>query len=203
MADPVFRIRFIYSKRNRTCFIPHVVIPQIFYRSLRRAGLIPLMSQGFSPRPRITLGPALPVGIVGLEEPAEVWFSHNVECLETIMNSYLPKGLRVDRSVEVEGPSLNKKCESASYLMVPRDGKKVSTLFSAIAQGAPFEESILNCSRLADSIEIVLSNPGGLGPGALIKYFQQKGIIRKWSEICLVRTRVGEWSGSSILSLVR
>ncbi len=202
MSDSVFRIRFTYSKRGKTCFIPHVVLPQIFYRSLRRAGMKPLMSQGFSPRPRITLGPALPVGIVALEEPAEVWFGNRVGSFASILNEHLPEGLEIRRSIEVEGPSLNKKCGSASYILIPRDGNKVSSMFLALNQVPPFEESILYCSRSNDSVTIVLSNPGGLGPSVLIKYFQAKGIIQKWSEICLVRSIVGEWNGSAVLSLI-
>ena len=138
MSDSVFRIRFTYSKRGKTCFIPHVVLPQIFYRSLRRAGMKPLMSQGFSPRPRITLGPALPVGIVALEEPAEVWFGNRVGSFASILNEHLPEGLEIRRSIEVEGPSLNKKCGSASYILIPRDGNKVSSMFLALNQVPPF-----------------------------------------------------------------
>jgi radical SAM-linked protein len=200
--DNSTRIRFTYSKRDRSCFIPHVVIPQIFYRAMRRAGLKPLMSQGFSPRPRITLGPALPVGIVGMCEPAEVWFSDLVSDLCELMNPCLPPGFMLSESAPVEGPSLNKQCKAASYRIYVRDKSKIQDLYTLLMQPSRFRDAILECRTDTDSVELTVADPCGIGPGIIIKYLQENTIIRKWSEICIVRSMVGGWDGSSILPLV-
>jgi radical SAM-linked protein len=200
--DNSTRIRFTYSKRDRSCFIPHVVIPQIFYRAMRRAGLKPLMSQGFSPRPRITLGPALPVGIVGMCEPAEVWFSDLVSDLCELMNPCLPPGFMLSESAPVEGPSLNKQCKAASYRIYVRDKSKIQDLYTLLMQPSRFRDAILECRTDTDSVELTVADPCSIGPGIIIKYLQENTIIRKWSEICIVRSMVGGWDGSSILPLV-
>ena len=202
MCDGECRVRFTYSKRGRACFVSHVVIPQVFYRALRRAGLSPLMSRGFSPHPRITLGPALPVGIVGICEPAEIWFGNSIGPLPAKINPYLPEGFHIWNSADAEGPSLNKQCNAASYLIMPRDSRKTKLVGDALSCSAPFRELLLDCSIEESSIFLVISNPSGLGPGAMVKYLQSEGILQKWSEICLVRTMVGKWTGSSIQPMV-
>lgn len=200
--DNSTRIRFTYSKRDRSCFIPHVVIPQIFSRAMRRAGLKPLMSQGFSPRPRITLGPALPVGIVGICEPAEVWLSHLTSDVCEMINPFLPPGFTLNESAPVEGPSLNKQCKAASYRMYLRDKSKIQDLYELLMQPSRFRDSILQCRTNPESIELMVADPCSIGPGIIIKYLQENTIIRKWSEIFVVRPMVGGWDGSSILPLV-
>ncbi|MDD4837021.1 MAG: TIGR03936 family radical SAM-associated protein, partial [Dethiosulfovibrio sp.] len=69
------RVRILFSKRGPFCFIRHVDLPQIFSRSARRADLEIEQTEGFSPHPKISLGPALPVGVVACAEPGEIWFS--------------------------------------------------------------------------------------------------------------------------------
>jgi len=198
MLDNEFRIRFTYSKRGRSCFVPHVVIPQVFYRAMRRSGLQPLMSQGFSPRPRITLGPALPVGIVGICEPAETWFADIVDHFVKRINPYLPMGFQILSASEADGPSLNKQCNAASYLILPRENEKANLIFEALTGDVPFRELIVSCSLEGDAIAMIVTNPCGFGPSAIIKYLQGENIIRKWSEICLVRNMVGKWTGSTL-----
>ncbi|MBQ6664010.1 MAG: DUF2344 domain-containing protein, partial [Synergistaceae bacterium] len=56
------RVRLIYSKRGGACFVPHIALAQMFSRSASRAGLSLTMTQGFSPRAKISFGPELPAG---------------------------------------------------------------------------------------------------------------------------------------------
>lgn len=68
------RARFIYSKRGGACFVPHIALAQLFSRAAVRAGLKLAMTQGFSPRAKISFGPELPAGVVALNEPVDMYF---------------------------------------------------------------------------------------------------------------------------------
>jgi uncharacterized protein (DUF2344 family) len=67
------RIRLIYEKRGRACFVPHVAMSTIFARAAKRAGIELSNTDGFSPRAKISFGPELPAGVVALNEPADLW----------------------------------------------------------------------------------------------------------------------------------
>ena len=54
------RARLIYSKRGGACFVPHIALAQIFSRSALRSGLKLIMTQGFSPRTKISFASELP-----------------------------------------------------------------------------------------------------------------------------------------------
>ena len=68
------RARLIYSKRGGACFVPHIALAQIFSRSALRSGLRLIMTQGFSPRAKISFAPELPAGVVALNEPVDMYF---------------------------------------------------------------------------------------------------------------------------------
>lgn len=64
--------------------MPHIALAQMFARSALRAGLELEMTQGFSPRARITFGPELPAGVIALAEPMELFITKAGD----IMNSH-------------------------------------------------------------------------------------------------------------------
>jgi len=55
-------VRILYEKLGPVCFVPHVEMPTLFSRSMRRAGIRQTFTEGMSPHPKISLGPPLPVG---------------------------------------------------------------------------------------------------------------------------------------------
>ena len=69
------RIRIIFEKKGWITFLNHQDLPVLFSRAARRAGLSQEFTEGFSPHPRISLGPALAAGVVGSNEPADFWFN--------------------------------------------------------------------------------------------------------------------------------
>jgi uncharacterized protein (DUF2344 family) len=56
------RLRVRFAKRGKVRFTSHRDTARIWERALRRAGVPVAYSQGFSPRPRISFGLALPTG---------------------------------------------------------------------------------------------------------------------------------------------
>ena len=62
------RIRIIFEKKGWITFLNHLDLPVLFSRAARRAGLSQEFTQGFSPHPHISLGPALAAGVEGVQE---------------------------------------------------------------------------------------------------------------------------------------
>jgi hypothetical protein len=71
-----YRIRF--AKVGRAAFLGHLDLARLLSRSFRRADLTPAMTRGFSPKPRMTFGPALGLGIPSLGELVDVDLEHAV-----------------------------------------------------------------------------------------------------------------------------
>ncbi|MEZ4359233.1 MAG: TIGR03960 family B12-binding radical SAM protein [Kofleriaceae bacterium] len=69
-----FRIR--YAKVGRAAFLGHLDLVRLLARSFRRAELTLAMSRGFSPKPRLTFGPALGLGVPSLSELLDVDLEH-------------------------------------------------------------------------------------------------------------------------------
>jgi radical SAM-linked protein len=69
---PPMRIRIGYRTIGRTAYTSHLDMVRCFPRILRRVGLPLYYSEGFHPLPRITFGPALPVGTSSLCEHVDV-----------------------------------------------------------------------------------------------------------------------------------
>ncbi|MBQ6737044.1 MAG: DUF2344 domain-containing protein, partial [Synergistaceae bacterium] len=116
------RVRFIYSKRNGACFVPHIALAQMFSRSASRAGLKLTMTQGFSPRAKISFAPELPAGVVALNEPVDMFFEFDKNApknLIDLMNDSLPEGFNISRVIfpPDDSPSLGKVCKAAEYLL--------------------------------------------------------------------------------------
>ena len=69
-----YRLRF--AKVGRAAFLGHLDLARLLARSFRRADLSLAMTRGFSPKPRITFGPALGLGVPSLGELIDVDLEH-------------------------------------------------------------------------------------------------------------------------------
>jgi len=63
-----FRLRVCFGKTGRLRHLSHLETMRACERAARRAGLPYAVTQGFTPRMRISFGPALPVGTAGEHE---------------------------------------------------------------------------------------------------------------------------------------
>jgi radical SAM-linked protein len=66
--ESVKKFRFLITKTESSRFLGHLEWKEAIIRSLRRAELPLAFSQGFHPMPRLSFGPALPLGISSLGE---------------------------------------------------------------------------------------------------------------------------------------
>lgn len=189
----MLRVRLTYAKRGRACFIPHIAIPSVFTRSGGRAGVKFQLSEGFSPRPRISLGPELPVGVPALNEPFEVRVASLTARDLSRWDLALPGGFFFTGALVESVPgtgSLNGQCEAASYLLALR-GRDSTPLDAALAEMR--EEGLILHYRedAGPCFRCVVDNPARGGPGLFVKEFAKRGIIRGWADLFMLRESVG------------
>ncbi|WP_345907362.1 TIGR03936 family radical SAM-associated protein [Sphaerochaeta sp. UBA5849] len=197
------RIRFLFSKRGLAAFVPHVEMPPLIARSARRAGMEILQTEGFSPHPKISLGPALPVGVPALAEPAEIWVGNWGEAMLDAWQRSMPRGFEILRAGPVEGPPLSRLCKAGEYRIFFRGlPPSIDELTRAIE---PFlqEEKVLHVLEMEeDSARVVLAQPDRFGPGLFVKALRAAGLVEGWGDLLILRTVVGAWEESIVKPLV-
>jgi radical SAM family uncharacterized protein/radical SAM-linked protein len=93
-------VRVRYSKTGRLVALSHLETMHALLRAIRRAALPMAYSQGFHPKPRVSFGPALPVGVesrceyldlelLGVEDP---------QAIAARLGAALPTGLAVEEA---------------------------------------------------------------------------------------------------------
>ena len=105
------KIRVKFSKTGDLRYLSHSEVITTFLRAMRRAKLPLIYSKGYHPHPKISFGPALPVGVAGISEyfDIELSVSTNPHCFALRskavgvnpidqlfrINDHLPQGLEV------------------------------------------------------------------------------------------------------------
>ncbi len=119
---PVLRVRIGYRKLGRTAYTSHLDLVRSFPRMLRRVGLPLYYSEGFRPLPRITFGPALPVGTSSLCEHVDVKLrddeNPNLAALCARLNAVALDGIEFfgHRVLGPQDAALNRVIELAEYV---------------------------------------------------------------------------------------
>lgn len=102
--DPPLRthVRVRYEKTGRLVALSHLETMHTLLRAIRRAGLPVVYSQGFHPKPRVSFGPALPVGIESVCEHMDLELVGAAEAADVLarLQPELPEGLT---ATEAEG----------------------------------------------------------------------------------------------------
>ncbi|MCF8055356.1 MAG: TIGR03960 family B12-binding radical SAM protein [Desulfocapsa sp.] len=92
------RYKVTYSRLGDICFLGHLEILQVIFRVLRRAKITTNFSQGFNPSPKVSFGPAMPVGTQSMAEyfimdlPAAL---QDLDTTQSRLNQQMPPGLTV------------------------------------------------------------------------------------------------------------
>ena len=113
-------VRVRYGKLGRLVALSHLEIMHAILRAVRRAELPVAWSQGFHPKPRVSFGPALPVGVessceyldlelLGLHDPAQVAAG---------LAPQLPPGMPIyeARVIDAREPSISEAQLAVHYL---------------------------------------------------------------------------------------
>ncbi len=141
------RIRFRFSKLGRIRFTSQRDVARMWERALRRAALPLAYTEGFSPRPQLSFGLALPTGSESLAEYLDVVLDDrrpetaaiDLSSLPARLSELLPAGIEVERAAffERKDGSLQQQVTSCSWIMhfsgVTRDEleRRVAALLAA------------------------------------------------------------------------
>jgi radical SAM family uncharacterized protein/radical SAM-linked protein len=101
---PVYRYRASFRKEDRSRFLGHLDLVRALMQAFRRAGIRLVYSQGFKPKPKVSLSPALGLGIASREEYVdfETYDRLDREGFVHRVNPVLPHGLQFVALVPIE-----------------------------------------------------------------------------------------------------
>ena len=125
-AENHHRYLISYSRIGPICYLGHLEFLQIIHRALRRANLKPHFSKGFNPSPKISFGPALPVGTMSHCEYFSVDLLEPITDptqTENILNQALPAGLLINDIRPLKG-KLPQNILATYEITFPRDLSK-------------------------------------------------------------------------------
>lgn len=177
--------------------MPHIALAQIFSRTAYRAGYFLTMTQGFSPRPKLSFAPELPAGVVALNEPMDMYFAYEPQDVISRLNASLPEGFAVSRAYTVadDAPSLGKNCTHAEYLLriTSSPHRGLSDLAAKF-----FGDAIVLSEHVTDWLRFILTDPAQHPIGGLVKSLVRDGVIAGWHEVNIVRIAVGRYEEGGV-----
>jgi radical SAM-linked protein len=112
------RFRIKYSVGQNFRYASHLDLVRAFYRALRRSELPVAYSQGFSPRPLVSFGPPLPVGVISTGEYLDFQMAHHYSGnIVRDFGLFLPRDIRIleTRPINRKSDSLGKIINLAKY----------------------------------------------------------------------------------------
>jgi radical SAM-linked protein len=126
-GEAEMRIRFRFSKLGKIRFTSQRDVARMWERALRRAALPLAYTEGFSPRPQLSFGLALPTGCESLAEYLDVVLDDHrpetaaidISSLPAHLTGLLPAGIEVERAslFEKGEGSLQQQVTSCSWEM--------------------------------------------------------------------------------------
>jgi radical SAM family uncharacterized protein len=141
-----YRYRLRYTKLGRASFIAHLDTMRLLQRMLRRAGVEMIYTKGFHPKPDMSFGPALGLGVLSLGEVCDLRLAYlprdgaageaaDVAAIQPVamppeelrerLRKAAPEGVRIDDVVLLpdEAPGLSRLIEAAEMIIgVPTQG---------------------------------------------------------------------------------
>jgi len=120
-ALPLRRFRSQFTKIGPAKFLGHLELSRLILRAFRRAQFPLAFSQGFHPLPRISFGPALPVGYESHAEYLDFLIQGNFSPNEMMprLNRVLPPGVQISETKEIplKSPSISDNICNIKYLI--------------------------------------------------------------------------------------
>lgn len=101
------RLRIFFRKGPEARFLSHLDLIATLEYAMRRAGFPLVLSDGFNPRPRMSVASPLPVGYVGEREVLEITLqeSWHLQRVRTEFSTALPVGLEIIDVLPLEASS--------------------------------------------------------------------------------------------------
>ncbi|MGD0335640.1 MAG: TIGR03936 family radical SAM-associated protein [Candidatus Omnitrophota bacterium] len=98
----MYRIKFIFSKKDAMRYISHLDLMRLLIRAMRRSALPLKLTEGFSPHPKLSLKRALKLGLESQDEEGIIVLKDTVDNQEfkEKLQRQLPEGIEIK---DVEG----------------------------------------------------------------------------------------------------
>ncbi len=126
------RLRVTFAKGEPIKYISHLDLMRAWERALRRAQVPLAYSEGFNPRPKITIAAPLPVGFTGRGEVMDVVLLRRTSPYNFAkrLKPHLPPGLEILSVEEVylRLPSLPSQMRHAEYRVVVESGETLAEM---------------------------------------------------------------------------
>lgn len=138
------KLRFRFSKEGMLRYLSHLDMVNIIIRAMRRAGIKAAYSKGFNPRPRITFGPPIPLGVESQAEYADVSLEEEIspDGFTSMMNCQLEGKVTISRAGVIP--------EEAKSLMSQVDIAEFEIILAGAGAGGRLEEQA--CRALQDPV---------------------------------------------------
>ncbi|MCS6900551.1 MAG: TIGR03960 family B12-binding radical SAM protein, partial [Myxococcales bacterium] len=118
----VHRYRIAYEKLGPVAFLGHLDLVRELPRVLRRIEVPMAYTEGFHPKPDMTFGPALSLGVPSLAEYIDfkLLAEYDIPSLLARMNAAAPEGLRFTAAAKLSpfDPGITKVISGARYALV-------------------------------------------------------------------------------------
>jgi len=137
-GERVFRHRVTFEKTGDARLLSHRNTMDVLERAIRAAGLPARYSEGFNPHMKLSMGPALPLGLESRHEVFDVEgiapFGSDAAAR---INEKLPPGILVAevRDLSPAEPALSKAVRAARYLVRLDSAEHVARAGQALADG--------------------------------------------------------------------
>ncbi|HTQ46145.1 MAG TPA: TIGR03960 family B12-binding radical SAM protein [Polyangiaceae bacterium] len=120
------RYRFVYEKTGPAAFLSHLDVIRALPRSFRRLEIPLFYSSGFHPKPDMTFGPALSLGVASLAEAVDMRIAADLEPAEILedLNVGAQPGIRFIGAARLgaQDAGLTRIVDGARYAVgIPRD----------------------------------------------------------------------------------
>src|SRR5262249_47576110 len=137
-SAPPVRHRVVFEKLGDARYLSHRNVMDVLERAIRAAGLPARYTEGFNPHMRLSMGPALALGLESRPEIVEVEGTARLELdADERINAKLPPGIRVldVRALAAGEPSLAKAVKGARYSVRLDSEDQVRRAADAVANG--------------------------------------------------------------------
>ena len=170
------RYRFRYEKTGATALLGHLDVIREIPRVLRRVGAKAVYTKGFHPKPDMSFGPALSLGVLSLDEYADLRLSgdygpEELAALIAAMAASSPAGLtfREARKLDPGDAAVTRAIAGARYLIafargvIQTNGAPAEEVLAArcaaamAAETLPFRREIEGLGKVLDVRRYLLS----------------------------------------------
>jgi hypothetical protein len=148
------------------------------------------MTEGFSPHEKISFASELPVGVVALMEPVDIWLEDSLSNLQfKAWSDCMPAGFKLNCFAEIPdgSPSVSKSCPISEYLLKASTSDKMGPVKKTLFDIA--ENKFIGCVDEGEFVRFTVNN-NVVVLGAIVRELISEKAVEGWYELCIVRASV-------------